>query len=140
MQARTIRFAAIAVSLAALLLATNGCAVYFADEFIEHDLHAASLPARVVRADQAVLAWDPPAEDVEQYELYYRLHGESDWVLLDTVPASPNPQYTISYEDFGDGEFEFGVVSVRGTAESAMHTSLDSSADPRTGWYLRWQR
>lgn len=140
MQARTVRFAVIAASLAALLLSANGCAVYFADEFIEHDLQAASLPARVVRTDQAVLAWDAPANDVDHYELYYRIHGESDWVLLDTIPATPEPQYTISYEDFGEGEFEFGVVAVGADGESEMHTSLDSSASPRTGWYLRWQR
>jgi hypothetical protein len=140
MQARTIRVATTAATFAVLLLFANGCAVYFADEFIEHDLQAASLPARVVRSDQAVLAWDPPAEEVEHYDLYYRIRGESDWVLLDTVPATPNPQYTISYEDFGDGEYEFGVVAIYGTAESEMHTSMDSTASPRTGWYLRWQQ
>ncbi len=140
MQARTIRFVIIAAFLTALILVANGCAVYFADEFIEHDLQAASLPARVLRSDQAVLAWDPPANDVDHYELYYRIRGESDWVLLDTVPATAEPQYAISYEDFGDGEFEFGVVAVDGSGESEMHTSLDSSASPQTGWYLRWQR
>jgi len=43
------------------------------------------------------------------------------------------------YSTVGHGNFDFGVTAVTGTGvDSSMHTSLDRTADPTTGWFLTW--
>ena len=92
------------------------------------------------------LAWDPPITDipnrsteVEAYQIYYREHGTSYWRLLAEVPASRHPEYTIRHESVGNGLYDFAVraITVEGKA-SALHTSLDSNADPISGWHVFW--
>ena len=126
------------LALAAALL--PGCAVYFAEQFIEADPEEAAQRASVVTAAQVTLAWNAPSPDVQSYRLYFRIHGESDWVKVDDVPPTPNPQYTIEYSDFGTGEYDFGVIAEYDSDESVMHTSLDQTASPTAGWYLDWRQ
>jgi hypothetical protein len=92
-------------------------------------------------ASQATLAWDPPASgpSVVSYTISYRLHGTSTWTTLATIPASSQPSYTVLRSAIGPGSFDFAVASVDSTGVSSpLHTSLDSTADPSTGWYLTW--
>ena len=91
---------------------------------------------------QATLQWDPPvtgAAQVVSYTLSYRVHGTSSWNTLATVPASATPSYTVLRSTTGVGSFDFAVASVSSTGGvSSMETSLDSTADPTTGWYITW--
>jgi hypothetical protein len=93
-------------------------------------------------ATQATLQWDPPAVDASQvvsYTISYRVHGTTTWTTLASVPASAQPQYTVLRSTLGSGSFDFAVMSVDGAgATSPLHTSLDATADPTTGWYLTW--
>ena len=76
---------------------------------------------------------------MQKYQVYFRIHGTADWVQLGEAPAAPAPQYTVLHTTLGNGEFDFGVIAVYDTSQSSRHTSLDASASPTTGWYLRWQ-
>ena len=98
------------------------------------------------KSRELTLAWDPPSGDlpgrsteVAAYQIYCREHGTSYWRLLAEIPASRNPEYTIDHERVGSGLFDFAVraISVEGSA-SRLHSSLDSSADPVSGWYVLW--
>ncbi len=98
------------------------------------------------KAATLTLAWDPPFSDihnspdeVESYHIYYRPHGTSDWQLIGDVAAEKQPQFTIKHEDLGNGLFDFAIeaVIVSGST-SPMHTSLDSNADPMSGWHVFW--
>ena len=132
--------AVLCAGLIGAVAATSGCAVYFVEEFLEDP--AAGLkgatPA-MATADQVVLAWDAPPGLVQSYRVYFRIHGETDWVLMEEIPAVPSPQYTVLHSTLGNGQFDFGVIAVYASDESAVHTSLDQTASPQTGWYLEWQ-
>ena len=92
-----------------------------------------------IENETVTVAWDPPAGDVVSYKLFYRLHETGTWSLVAEVPAQSDPSITLNHADFGNGSFDFGVVAVAdGGAESPMHTSLDNTAQPTSGWYLIW--
>ena len=91
----------------------------------------------VITADHFTLYWDDSADPVTEYRVYQRAHGGSEWTLLTGGLASP--EVTVTQVDLLYGMYEFAVssVSVDGV-ESELHTSLDETADPGTGWYLDW--
>ena len=95
--------------------------------------------------DTVVLAWDSPSPDVDYYRLSFRIHGANPpdsvpwYVIEDNIPADPSPEYLV--DRVGSGPFDFGVVAKdleADTEESALHSSLDITAQPTTGWYLIW--
>lgn len=98
------------------------------------------------KSAQLTLAWHPPLTDITgrptevgSYRIYYREHGTFYWYVLDEAPASENPQYTVEHEQIGNGRYDFAVSSVTvGWQVSPVHSSLDSSADPMSGWYVFW--
>jgi hypothetical protein len=88
---------------------------------------------------EVTVAWDPPPGEIAGYRVYYRTHGDGSWTLVAEVPVNDNPELELQHGDFGDGDFDFGVIAVGvENEESAMHTSLDPTALPTTGWYLSW--
>jgi hypothetical protein len=90
---------------------------------------------------QVTLAWDPPTTTIEMYKMLFRAHGTNDWYLLGQIQAEPNPQYIINHVDVGNGIFDFGVIAANNQGqESVIHTSLDTTAQPDTGWYLVWHQ
>ena len=98
------------------------------------------------RSAELTLTWDPPLTDIHNnsmkvasYKIYYRHHGTSTWTFLDEISASSHPEYTVEHDRIGDGVYDFGVraVTISGQA-SALHSSLDNSADPISGWYVFW--
>lgn len=96
----------------------------------------------LVQATEFTLYWDPPtdATNIDHYNLYYRLHGESAWTLLGSEPASATPSYTVTTADLDYGTYDLAVTSVDSSGvESDMHSSLDPNADPSGGWYVDWQ-
>jgi hypothetical protein len=75
---------------------------------------------------------------IESYNVYYKAQGESSWILLDNVPAAL-PLLEISNTQIGDGTWVFGVSALDSLGnESDIHSSLEATADPATGWYLLW--
>jgi len=91
--------------------------------------------------EELSLTWDPPASDVVEYRVLYRIHGTADWLERETIPAGPSPEYTFYHADLGNGAYDFAVVAVDDEDnESAVHSSLDSTATPSSGWYIVWDR
>ncbi len=91
-------------------------------------------------ADQLTLQWDPPAQTVANYSIYYRTHGTSGWASLGEITAVPQPEYVIQHSTLGNGTFDFAVVAKNAEGDTSdYHTSLDSTAEPSTGWYITWQ-
>ena len=98
------------------------------------------------KSPRLTLAWDPPLTDipnmptaVASYVVYYRDHGTFDWQVLDEILANENPQYTVEHEQLGDGLYDFAISAITvGGQVSPLHSSLDSSADPISGWYVFW--
>ncbi len=116
----------------------SGCAMYDPSIFVA--LQDDSEPEKKMTSEaQITLAWDPPSTPVQSYNIYYRVHDEVLWYLLAEIPATAEPEYTISIDDLGPGIYDFGISAVdQDDNESALHTSLDITADPESGWYLSW--
>ena len=129
------------------LLSINGCPLYNPAAFIKNEpttggqLQAGPNDVQSTAA-QATLQWDSPPSgplQVVSYIVSYRVHGTSNWKMLATVPASSQPEYTVLRSAVGNGSFDFAVAAVDSTgASSPLHTSLDPTADPASGWYLTW--
>lgn len=102
----------------------------------------------IVTSEALTIAWDPPRTSfpaaplaISLYKVYYSRHGSTDWSCIGIVPASENPTFTLDHSRLGDGSFDFGVRAVDGRGEeSALHSSLDASADPFGGWFIIWTR
>ena len=140
--AKSIRILSIFILITTLLLSAGGCSLY-----VLQNLDAtgstpdpASAAEKVLCCSEEVtLAWDPPPSEIAAYKVFYRSHGSGTWILFDEIPSDDDPEYTLFHMDFGDGDYDFGVVAVDPeTEESAMHTCLDDTAQPESGWYLSW--
>ena len=96
-----------------------------------------------VRSDEFTLAWDAPegGGTVDSYQLHYREYGGQQWLELGSV-NSDQLDFEVNQQNLGDGwgQYEFAVQSIdpEGTP-SEYHTSVCSTAQPETGWYVNWQ-
>jgi hypothetical protein len=98
------------------------------------------------KSPKLTLAWDPPPSDIPdlpteviRYQIYCREHGTSGWRFLGELPAASHPEYTVEHSQLGDGLFDFAVRDItKDGRASPLHTSLDSNADPVSGWYVLW--
>jgi hypothetical protein len=118
----------------------SNCAMYDPGAFGQMVINGKAIEIRT-KNDTVTLAWDPPDTPTAAYRIYYRVHGTLAWTLLDEVPAAPNPEYVLNIAQFGEGSFDFGVSSIDPSdQESNIHTSLDITADPTSGWYLIWSQ
>ena len=90
--------------------------------------------------DRITLAWDAPPSAVDTYKVLLRVHDTQDWLLLqDNISAAAPLEYTVLHEPALNGLWDFGVVAVDDMGEeSVVHTSMDVTADPSSGWYLIW--
>ncbi len=99
-----------------------------------------------VKTSYLTIEWDPPTGVIpasplypHSYNIYYSEFGKSNWVLLGSSNSSDNPYFTVNHSDVGDGVYVFAVSTVSvGSGHSPLHTSLDYTADPLTGWYIWW--
>ena len=136
---RTISFL---ILITTLLFCTGGCSLYLLQNLdVSGSTPDPDSGAEKVlsSAEEITLAWDPPPSEIATYKIFYRSHESGTWILFDEIPADDNPEYTLYHGDFGNGDYDFGVVAVdTETEESAMHTSLDDTAQPETGWFLSW--
>ena len=130
-------------------LCLSGCPMYTMVAF-KHDKAAdqpgggslGDYPSEVKSVSTEItLAWDPPPTPIQSYELFFRIHDAADWYSLAAgLPDDPEPEYTVQHAAVGNGIFDFGVKAVNAEAvESSMHQSLETSAQPDTGWYLVWE-
>ncbi|NBF40229.1 MAG: hypothetical protein GVY14_07420 [Spirochaetes bacterium] len=139
----TYRSRATYVALLLVTVLLGSCAqpfnFNFDDDSDDTNIDTDGPVAVTVRAESFTLAWDPPADAVSGYDVFYRSRGSESWVQLADVAASGNPSYLVSTSSLSYGTYEFAVASyVEGEGLSDYHTSLDSSADPGRGWYLEW--
>ena len=141
---KSIRTLSILILIAAVFAATSGCSLYLLQNLEatgstpdpESDGGAEKV---LCTTEEVTLAWDPPPSDIASYKIFYRTHESGSWILFDETPADDDPEYTLYHGDFGNGDYDFGVVAVDAeTAESDMHTSLDDTAQPASGWFLSW--
>jgi hypothetical protein len=139
---KSIRTLSIIILITTLFVALGGCSLYLLQNL---DVSAstpdpASGAEKVLcSAAEVTLAWDAPPSEIATYKIFYRSHESGSWILFDEIPADDDPEYTLFHGDFGNGDYDFGVVAVDPeTEESAMHTSLDDTAQPESGWYLSW--
>ena len=131
-------FSCSVLALTILVLLLSGCPLYNPAAFIQKQAQPADV---LSAAAQVTLAWDPPATGPSpvSYTVSYRIHGTSTWNTLATVPASSQPTYTVLRSTVGTGNFDFAVAAVDANGVSSpLHTSLDPTADPNSGWYLSW--
>ena len=147
---RKLRKAAFLPVLAILLLYLCGCPMYTAVAFKyakagEDPGGGGSVgddPAGISSTAASItLAWDPPPSPVQTYKLFFRIHDTSTWFSLPPdVTAGPSPEFTVQHDAVKSGIFDFGVKAVNAeAAESNMHTSVETTAQPDTGWYLVWE-
>ncbi len=93
-----------------------------------------------INGEQFTIAWDAPADsEPEVYRVYYRQRGEYHWELIEAIDAQSNPQYTVTKDTLSYGTYELAVSSVSKGEESALHSSMADSAQPESGWYVRWE-
>lgn len=122
-----------------LLLLMASCALPTISGFEVEDTGV----AEIFRSTSTVtLNWSyDPASETESYNIYYRAHGDSQWIFLENIPATAVPAFEVSNSMIGDGSWNFGVSSLDISGmESEIHSSLDVEADPETGWYLLWAK
>jgi hypothetical protein len=118
----------------------SGCALYDPTAFLKGSPAAKAIVVES-SADQVTLQWDPPASEVTKYIVSFRIHGETNWVPLGEVPASPAPEFPVQYAVLGDGDFDFAIIAENSVGEqSNVHISTDPTAQPPSGWYLRWRK
>jgi hypothetical protein len=102
----------------------------------------------MVTTKSITLEWDPPPLHfsysdlaVNRYSVFYRSHGAQSWEFVGSVPASENPSIVLHHSDFGNGCYEFAVQAYSDIGGgSPLHTSLDATAQPFGGWFLKWER
>ncbi len=104
---------------------------------------ASDIAAFVVTSSSFTLAWNPAdqsdySETLEGYHVYYRTHGDTSWNLLYSTALADEPQITIDDTMLTMGDYDFAVSAYTSDDESDLHTSLDDTADPDSGWYLQW--
>ena len=145
---KSIRALSILILIAVIFAATSGCSLYMLQNLEATGSTPDPDPDPVpdgdaekvlCTTDEVTLAWDPPPSDIASYKIFYRSHETGSWILFDETSADDDPEYTLYYGDFGNVVYDFGVVAVNAeTAESDMHTCLDDTAQPESGWYLSW--
>jgi len=93
----------------------------------------------VVDDSSFTIAWDSPQNDtITGYKLYYRQHGNTEWIELVELNDATT-EYIIDSSDISYGQYDFAVTSLSDSEESEYHTSLEETAQPNTGWFLDWQ-
>lgn len=76
---------------------------------------------------------------VVQYKVYYRVHGSYNWQFLMEVENSGSPECLVTSKDMDYGRYDFAVSAItEQQGVSALHSSLDRTADPFSGWYINW--
>jgi len=123
--------------LVLLILCFFSCSLLIDSDF--------TLPQEIrIYSNHIILEWQNPAfseksNQIHSQRIYIREHGLRIWRHIDEIPYSPTPSYTLNRGDYTPGKYDFGVSIVTNDGvESAIHSSLDYTASPPTGWYIYW--
>jgi len=98
----------------------------------------------VIKSSSFTLQWDNPEYVTpDSFNLYYKQHGTTVWKPLGNTVTNIT-EFLINYSALDGGIFyDFGVSAVyinddSTISESTIHSSLDRSAVPKSGWYIKW--
>ena len=92
-----------------------------------------------VTTDNFTISWDYDLlSTADEYRIYYREHGSFIWTYLGSTASGSILEYTIDQNALVLGAYDLAVSSVSGSEESELHSSMDDSAIPATGWYIDW--
>jgi len=92
-----------------------------------------------VSADSFTISWDyDSVTEVDEYRIYYREHNSFIWTFLGSTVSGSVLEFTIDQNILAFGAYDLAVSSVAGAVESELHSSMDDSAVPATGWYIDW--
>ena len=93
-----------------------------------------------ITEDTFSIVWDPDPQSgiPDSYRMYFRSRGNELWNLLSEVVPDAEPSFTITQNNLSFGIYEFAVSAVAGGIESDLHTSMDNTANPGTGWFVDW--
>ena len=92
-----------------------------------------------VNTESFTISWDVEDPSVDLYNIYYREHGSFTWFYLGSTESGSTLEYTIDQGVLPYGVYDMAVSSVADSQESELHTSMDDTALPATGWYIDWQ-
>ena len=116
-------------------------AVYDMSTELEMELDALNKVGLPIDIDleEFAIGWDPPDDyDPDAYRVYARERGVYSWTEIAAIDAEQSPSFTVSGENLDPGIWELAVSAVADGSESELHTSMSDSADPESGWYVRW--
>jgi len=90
--------------------------------------------------DTFTIAWDPDPQSgtPDAYRVYFRNRGEEAWNFLSDAAPDMEPSFLINQDNLSFGIYEFAVSEVVAGVESDLHTSMDDTANPGTGWFVDW--
>lgn len=116
-----------------------------AEPVADEDDDAAVVPEPVsavqrvsVKATEFSIAWDYDQETAGSFTVYYRIVTSGQWLLLMAGLTAPSFDIDDSMLEYGEYEFAVSFTPENGE-ESGLHTSLDTTAMPNTGWYIAWE-
>jgi len=91
-----------------------------------------------ITEDSFIIAWDPdPSSGIpDAYRVYFRSRGDEPWSFLSET--APEPEFTVTEDNLSLGIYEFAVSAVADGVESDLHSSMDDTANPGTGWFVDW--
>ena len=143
MQNRSVTKISLILYLLFVLMGTVSCRLPLYTSFLQKSYPSSSTESgeRIeITEDTFTIAWDPDPQSgtPDEYKMYFRTRGDKPWNLLSDVSPNTEPSFTISLDNLSYGEYEFAVSAVSGGIESDLHTSLDDTASPGTGWYVDW--
>ncbi len=112
-------------------------------QFFEYNDSATEI---IIRSERFTLAWDNneitipnESSSIKCYKIYYKFHNATTWTFLKNTPDGKTVEISISKDILDYGIYDFGVAAqYNDDSISELHSSLDKSADPITGWYLNW--
>jgi len=93
-----------------------------------------------ITEDSFTIVWDPDPESgiPDAYRMYFRSRGDESWNLLSEVAPDTEPVFDVTQDNLSFGIYEFAVSAVAAGVESDLHTSMDDTASPGTGWFVDW--
>jgi hypothetical protein len=126
-----------------VLMSIVSCRLPLYTSFLHESYPVSSIEAgeRIeITEDTFTIAWDPdPSSGIpDSYRMYFRSRGDEPWSLLSELVPNIEPEFTITQDNLSYGIYEFAVSSVKAGIESDLHTSMDDTANPGTGWFLDW--
>jgi hypothetical protein len=89
-----------------------------------------------VNKDSFLLRWDYSGE-YDAFQVYYRSHSSNIWFKLKETNTK---QLVINNSLLNYGVYDFAVSAILNGEESELHSSLEKTAIPSTGWYVRWAK